>query len=179
MTWEWVALACLALVAVGLGVALLRARSRAAEQQSASAEELAELRAAIDDVRRELAPQPAAPVASDDDEQTAHTITDLGTDPPLDEAGGQVERRLDGRLFADLVLREAAVKAGALAHGLRHGLSGETRNRIRYQMKLEVKRSRKHRKVELREARRLLAQMQRERMEADRAAGTGRGEDAA
>lgn len=175
MTWESVALACLALVAVGLGVALFRTRAQAVRQQSDSAAELAELRTAIDDVRRELAPppepEPEAPDVqpSDEGDVEHHTITDLGTEQSAD----LVPARIEGRLFADIVVREVAVKAASLAHGLRHGLSGETRNRIRYQMRLEVKRSRKHRKVELREARRLLAQLQRERMQEEHQKKTG------
>lgn len=173
MTWESVALACLALVAVGLGVALFRTRAQAVRQQSDSAAELAELRTAIDDVRRELAPppEPEAPDVQPSDESDVehHTITDLGTEQPAD----LVPARIEGRLFADIVVRDVAVKAASLAHGLRHGLSGETRNRIRYQMRLEVKRSRKHRKVELREARRLLAQLQRERMQEEHQKKTG------
>lgn len=175
MTWESVALACLALVAVGLGVALFRTRAQAVRQQSDSAAELAELRTAIDDVRRELAPppEPESPHAAAEVEAAAdvehHTITDLGAEQPADLAPARIE----GRLFADIVVRDVAVKAASLAHGLRHGLSGETRNRIRYQMRLEVKRSRKHRKVELREARRLLAQLQRERMQEENQKKTG------
>jgi hypothetical protein len=57
-------------------------------------------------------------------------------------------------LFADLVLRETVVQTASLFHGVRRALSPETRNRIRFEMRREVKRSRKQRRADLREARR-------------------------
>ncbi len=59
---------------------------------------------------------------------------------------------IEGRLFADLVLRESVVKAASWAHGVRRALSPENRNRIRFEMRREVKRSRKARRVEMQEA---------------------------
>ncbi len=58
----------------------------------------------------------------------------------------------DARLFADLVLRESVVRAASLAYGVRRGLSPANRNRIRFEMRREVKRARKDRKAEEREA---------------------------
>ncbi|UUZ59358.1 hypothetical protein [Nocardioides sp. B-3] len=63
-----------------------------------------------------------------------------------------VPARIDGRLFADIVARESVVKAAGLAHGLRRALSAENRNRIRFEMKREVKRSRKQRRAHLKAA---------------------------
>src|SRR3546814_15772395 len=71
-------------------------------------------------------------------------------------------RHIDGRLFADIVLRESFVKAASLTHGLRRALSPETRNRIRFEMKREVKRARRERKVQMRDVRRELAERQRQ-----------------
>ena len=110
------------------------------------------LRAQIDDIERRLA---AATAASRLRQETEFVITHLGED---DEQAGarraaQVEP-VDSALFADLVLRETVVKAASLAHGLRRALAPETRNRIRFEMKREVKRSRKQRRSDLREARR-------------------------
>ncbi len=79
-------------------------------------------------------------------------------------------------VFADLVLRETVVQTASLFHGLRRALSPETRNRIRFHMRQEVKRSRKQRRAELREVRREWAARQRAAMAADepshRAEGT-------
>ncbi|GAB2769312.1 hypothetical protein GCM10027020_23120 [Nocardioides salsibiostraticola] len=63
-------------------------------------------------------------------------------------------RSLPRGVFADLLLRETAVRAAGMSAGLRRALAPETRNRIRFEMKQEVKRSRKQRKADLRIARR-------------------------
>ena len=55
-----------------------------------------------------------------------------------------------GPVFADLLLKETVVQTASLFHGLRRALSPETRNRIRFHMRQEVKRSRKQRRAELR-----------------------------
>jgi hypothetical protein len=86
-----------------------------------------------------------APALSVDEE---YVITRLGSpddvDTPLEHP--------DARLFADLVLRESVVKAASFAHGVRRGLSPENRNRIWFEMRREVKRARKQRKADEREA---------------------------
>jgi len=76
----------------------------------------------------------------------------------------------DARLFADLVLRESVVKAAALAHGVRRGLSPANRNRIWFEMRREVKRARKDRKAEEREAIREWRARQRAAVREDSAA---------
>jgi hypothetical protein len=73
-------------------------------------------------------------------------------------------------VFADLLLKETVVQTASLFHGLRRALSPETRNRIRFQMRQEVKRSRKQRRAELREVRREWAARHRAAMTADDAA---------
>ena len=75
-------------------------------------------------------------------------------------------------VFADIVLRETVVQGASLFHGLRRALAPETRSRIRFQMRQEVKRSRKQRRIELREVRREWAARQRAAMAPDNAEGT-------
>jgi hypothetical protein len=70
-------------------------------------------------------------------------------------------------VFADIVLRETVVQTASLFHGLRRALAPETRNRIRFHMRQEVKRSRKQRRTELREVRREWAARQRAAMAPD------------
>ena len=70
-------------------------------------------------------------------------------------------------VFADLMLKETVVQTASLFHGLRRALSPESRNRIRFHMRQEVKRSRKQRRSELREVRREWAARQRAAMAAD------------
>jgi hypothetical protein len=73
---------------------------------------------------------------------------------------------LPGPQFADLVLRESLVRAGALAAGLRRALAPEVRHRIRAEMKREVKRSRRQRRADLRQARREWEARQRAALDA-------------
>ena len=180
----WVVAAVACLLAVGCAVASVRSRSRsraALEQVLAATEEL---RGQVDELRGPAAaggepapPRPRRPRAED---LTAYVITDAGREPDRGDAGGpegrtggaQPEGRIDGRLFADLVLREGAVRAGTLAHGLRRALAPETRNRIRFEMGREVKRARRHRRAQVREARRRVAAEERATVGGERHPGT-------
>lgn len=97
----------------------------------------------------------------------------IAEDPPLrrDVAAGPpavVHGRIDGRLFTDIVAREGVIKAAGVAHGLRRALAPAARNRIRFEMSREVKRSRRQRKADLRAA--LRDHQARERRAAEDAA---------
>jgi hypothetical protein len=139
----------LAVVCLVLLVALLRVRSHARR----TAKELDVLRARLDDLER-VSPPPAAaaPVVG----PVEFVITDLGEEKPPPEPV-----HLDGPAFADVVLRETVVKAASLAHGVRRGLAPATRNRIRFEMKQEVRRARKQRRADLKAAQRDLHARQR------------------
>ncbi len=56
------------------------------------------------------------------------------------------------RVVLSATLGEPLVKAVALGHGVRRALAPQTRNRIRFAMRREVKRARKVRRREMREA---------------------------
>jgi len=84
-------------------------------------------------------------------DRTDYVITRLGDDQ-TGPVPGQRPARIDGSLFADLLLRETVVKSAALAHGLRRALAPEVRNRIRFEMKREVQRARKQRRSDVKEA---------------------------
>jgi hypothetical protein len=143
--------AALALLALGLGVALLRARSRTDREVAEARAETAALRVELEALERRL-PRPGhLPVDSAERaEPHEYVITHLGEDDPVATEPVHIERAL----FADLVLRETVVKAASLAHGVRRALAPETRNRIRFEMKREVKRARKQRRSDTRQARR-------------------------
>lgn len=158
MTWLNVAL-LVGLTLAGVAVALLavlvrrdRARTRA-ELVRAQAEGQA-LRDRLDGLERRLdRPEPSEP--------TEFVITDVGEhrEPVATE-------RIEGRLFADIVLRESVVKAAALAHGVRQATSPESRFRIRYAYSREVKQARKRRRLALRRLRRVVAGRRQEREDA-------------
>lgn len=139
------ALGALTVLVLVLVLMLARTRSRTSRELLAAREEAASLRAKVGEIERRL----QAPVQ----DPTDYVITRLGDDPAESEPPATASR-IDGQLFADLVLRETVVKAVALAHGVRRGLAPEVRNRIRFEVRREIRRSRRARRAEIREARR-------------------------
>lgn len=144
------ALLAVVLVVV-LAVALWRVRAGTARQLREARAEASALRAQVDDIERRL----GAAGPAREPRATEYVITHLGQDERPETSGprGEVEP-VDTALFADLVLRETVVKAASLAHGVRRALAPETRNRIRFEMRREVKRARKQRRADLKVARR-------------------------
>lgn len=139
-------LVCLVLVAV-----LVRLRATASQVTA----DLAVLRERLDDLdhRQAAAPRATTPAAA---APVEFVITDLGrAEPPAEPL------HLDGPAFADIVLKETVVKAASLAQGVRRGLAPATRNRIRFEMKQEVRRSRKQRRADHKAAQRDLRARQR------------------
>ncbi|MCW2759116.1 MAG: hypothetical protein JWO46_2862 [Nocardioidaceae bacterium] len=74
-----------------------------------------------------------------------HVITLLGE--PEEPA-----RVVPDQVVLSATLGEPLVKAIALGHGVRRALGAEARNRIRFEMRREVKRARKGRRREMRVA---------------------------
>lgn len=156
-----VALALVVVLALLLAVALLRARGRAVREREAARAEAAALRAQVEEIERRLASavhersaaRPADP---------EFVITRVGEEPAGPRhAAGTAPGRVEPALFADLVLRESVVRVASLAHGLRVALSPEARNRIRFEVRREVRRARKQRRTDTKLARREHASRQR------------------
>ena len=154
MNVEWIGPAALggaAALALGLSVVLvvvLRRTRLATEESLAQAHaETAALRAHLEALERRL----EHPTTSERP-TTEYVITHLGATEP--SSAGAPVAHVDKALFADLVLRETVVKTASLAHGLRRALSPASRNRIRFEMRQEVRRNRKRRRAEARVARR-------------------------
>jgi hypothetical protein len=151
--WAVVAVASgLLFLCVVLVAATLRARRRVARRLEAALAEAEALRVQVEEIQRRLAEPPAAR------DEREYLITGLGgfetgASAPSSTTGDAVPA-VPAPLFADMVLREAVVQAGALVAGLRRALSPESRNRIWFEMRREVKRARKQRRADLREARR-------------------------
>jgi hypothetical protein len=139
----------LGVVCVVLVVALVRVRAAASRVSG----ELAAVQRRLDDLEHlheNSAPTaPTAPTATAAAAPVEFVITDLGR-----EQGPVEPTRLDGPAFADIVLKETVVKAASFAHGVRRGLAPATRNRIRFEMKQEVRRARKQRRADLKAAQR-------------------------
>ncbi len=140
-----------------LSVAAVRGRRHLGQRLAGAEQSVEALRAQVTAIERRLSQgdHPSSTVA-----QPAPGYLITGLDPGADapEPGPELQRLPAGvvpaPLFADLVLRESVVQAASLAAGVRRALAPETRNRVRFQMRQEVKRARRQRRVELREARR-------------------------
>ena len=146
MTWEWLALVGLAVVALLLLVALAALRRATGRRIEAAEAEAAALRERLDrlEQERQQPPPPARVEQPPVRVEQEYRITEVGLE------GEPV--RLERAVFADHVLRESVIRLGSLAHGVRRALDAETRNRIRFEMRREVKRARKQRRAEQREA---------------------------
>ena len=156
----WAAVAVLvACVLLALTI-LWRDRVRLRAELDERSADLAHLRARVDGLTSRGAR------ASDD---TEYVITDLGeirdeSDLVSTSSTGGAPARIDGKLFADLVLRETVVKAASLTHGVRRALAPEVVWRVRGEVRRELKRLRRQRKADLKLARREWEARQRERI---------------
>ncbi len=158
--WTLLALGGALMVLLGCVLAcvvVLRAVRRTRAELARSRDEVATLTSRVEALLAE-ASAPPAPGTRAVDATPEYLITDVGV-PRADDA---LPARIEGRLFADLVLRETVVRAASLTHGLRRALTPENRNRIRFEMRREVKRARKQRKADLKAARRDWEARQRE-----------------
>lgn len=146
----WLAVGGLAVLCLVLLLSTTLARRTWTRERSRTRAEVADLRARLDELERGVLTTSVSAPAE-------FVITGLGSEhteaaePPA----------VDGAVFADTVLRETVVKAASLAHGVRRGLAPATRNRIRFEMKQEVRRARKQRRADLKAAQRDLHARQR------------------
>jgi Sec-independent protein translocase protein TatA len=172
---SWLALVTvLALVALVVAVVRLRdalrqTREQAAESQALledAASDAEELREQLKQIQEQLEAQAAEqarlaraanlPVVVDD---TEYVITELGRPRVAVPA-------LPAPQFVDALIRESVIRTASLATGLRRALAPDVRNRIRFEMKREVKRSRKQRRTDTRLALREYRARQRDTVEA-------------
>jgi hypothetical protein len=155
----WIAVGGLALLCLSLVATVLLTRRAWVRDARLAHAELLDLRARVAELEhgQGASTRPSVP--------TEYVITGLGDTPAPDD--DPPPARIDGAVFADTVLRETVVKAASLAHGVRRGLAPATRNRIRFEMKQEVRRSRKQRRADLKAAQRDLHARQRRAMTGD------------
>jgi hypothetical protein len=113
--------------------------------------DLAESRERLETLARrveELQAPPPRPAAS----ETEYLITTVGRQEPEPPEAKQVEP-LTAQQFASVALGESLVRILAFGYGVRRALSAENRNRIRFEVRREIRRSRKQRRRDLKEAR--------------------------
>jgi hypothetical protein len=150
-----IVLVVLGLVAV-LAVAVAGRRRLERQLQSARAD-LGRLQDRLDALARSL-PSPAAAGGPPAREQ--YLITSLADQPETSDGVPGLAARPAGHDLVTLALAESTIRLAALAHGVRRALSPENRNRIRFEMRQEVKRARRQRRRDLRDAKRHLRAQQ-------------------
>ncbi|MDE0776965.1 MAG: hypothetical protein OSB43_11880 [Nocardioides sp.] len=163
MTTQWsvpawallVTLGVVLVVAAALALVARRSAARAAALAASARSEAESLRAQVEAIEHRLAVTARSTRGA---EEAEYVITRLGDDPDgpsgEDGAGSREQPSLDGPLFADLVLRESVVQAASFAAGLRRAFDPAHLNRIRFEMRRELKRARKQRRADARQARR-------------------------
>ena len=160
------------LLAVLVVLALVGALVRERRTNRALAAEVAATRDDLDARLRALE-QPVSP-SSEGADLASFVITEVGTEPEPERNGGPAER-IEGRLFADLVLRESVVKAASWSYGIRAALSAENRNRVRFEVRRETRRAGKQRKADVKAAlREYYANQESRSGRANQESGTGR-----
>ena len=142
-----VLLAAAAVVAAVALVLALVLRSRTISRRelaaalSAAQAETAELRRRLDALTDQLEHQSSSMIRVDD---PAYVITDAGRQP--------LEPNVADRVVLSATVGEPLVKVVAFGHGMRRALSAESRNRIWFEMRREVRRARKQRRREMKYA---------------------------
>lgn len=129
-----------------VGVLVLVLRSRSSRRDLATAllaarAETAELRSRLDAITEQLERQSASMIRVDD---PAYVITDAGAPAP--------RSNVSDRVVLSASVGEPLVKVVAFGHGVRRALSAESRNKIWFEMRREVRRARKQRRREMKEA---------------------------
>jgi hypothetical protein len=147
------ALVAALLAGVVVALSARHARARLEDQLAASREELASVQKRLDGLARRL--DPAPPRATPQE----FVITTAGlpdTRREHDAPPAVPDRQLTTREFVSVALGESLVTIAAFGYGVGRALSPEKRNRIAFEMRREVRRARKQRKADLKEAKRRL-----------------------
>lgn len=162
MTVLGAAVAVVALVLVALLALLVstrRGRRRTDAALAASRAEIAALRERLDALVGPLeapAPDPSArPAPRRRTDEPEFVITTAGSHRAA-AGDASAPPAVDARQFASVAVGESLVRLVSLGYGVRRALAAENRNRIAFEMRREVRRSRKSRRRELRDLRRRL-----------------------
>lgn len=135
-----VAVLVLLLAACVLALAL-HGRGTSRQALAAARAETAELRRRVDELTQQLERQSTTMIRVDD---PAYVITDAGVPRP--------EPTISDAVVLSATVGEPLVKVVAFGHGVRRALSPESLNRIRFEVRREVRRVRKQRRREMKDA---------------------------
>jgi hypothetical protein len=130
-------IAAVLLVLAGLLTVLLRGRAESRRELALAAAETAELRERLDALSEQLERS-----IEHERAESAYVITDAGEPGP----------NVPDRVVLSATIGEPLVKVVAFGHGVRRALSAESRNRIWFEMRREVRRARKQRRRDTKEA---------------------------
>ena len=158
-------------VVVAAGAVALRAsrreRRRLAAQVESAHADVEALRARVEELSRELSSSTLGDTGAEVHEFVITSLPDgtlRGTPVAADDEPATtttVSTPLSTGQFASVALGESLVRLLSLGYGVRRALTAESRNRIRFEMRREVKRSRRQRRRDLKEAKRHLRADQR------------------
>lgn len=129
-----------AVLAVVLAV-VRRSRAESRRDLASARAETASLRERLDRVTEQLERQASTMIRVDD---PAFVITDAGSTA--------LEPNVSDRVVLTATVGEPLVKALAFGHGVRRALGAESRNKIRFEVRREVRRARKQRRREMKDA---------------------------
>jgi hypothetical protein len=155
--WTVAAVACVLVLSVAVLVVLtVRARRRDRRALDRSHAELEALRARVDELSARLttSPDDAVDPPRPSEEFVITSVPERGAAVAVPE--DEPVPQLTAGQFASVAVGESLVRLVSLGYGVRRALSAETRNRIRFEMRREVKRARKQRRRDLKEAKRNL-----------------------
>jgi len=164
-----VTVAAVAVVVAAGAVALRvsrRERRRLATQVESAHADVEALRARVEELSRELSSGTPGVTGPDAREFVITSLPDgtlRGTPVAAEDepATTTTSTPLSAGQFASVALGESLVRLLSLGYGVRRALTAESRNRIRFEMRREVKRSRRQRRRDLKEAKRHLRADQR------------------
>jgi len=142
-------------------VATLAARRRVEAELRAARVEIAVLTRRLEEVSSASADRPTGESAPPHDVVGTgrFLITSLVDEPPAGPGAPPVDPTgapLPVHRFLSVAAAESLVRLVSLGYGVRRALSPTNRNRIRFEMRQEVRRSRRRRRDEVKEARRLV-----------------------
>lgn len=140
------ALAVLLFIVVLVALSLRRrsnAHAELAGRVDAARDEIDGLRQELDQLVRERRPETRDLVITD---APLRSLDDGARDGIVDA------RPVGDQVVLSATLGEPLVRAAALGHGVRRALSAESRNRILFEMKREVRRSRRQRRKDMKTA---------------------------
>jgi hypothetical protein len=120
---------------------VLHSRAESRRELAAAQAETAALHDRLDRLSEQLERQSSTMIRVDD---PAYVITDAG-EPPR-------EPNVPDRVVLSATMGEPLVKVVAFGHGLAQALSAESRNKIWFEVRREVRRARKQRRREMKDA---------------------------